>query len=41
MANFVGLGGGGWGGLDALVSSVWLVFLANIGGIDTKGKTCC
>ena len=40
MANFLGLGGRGWGGLDALDSSVWLGFLANIGGIDTKKKTC-
>jgi hypothetical protein len=38
MANFVGLGGGGWGVAAALGSSVWLYFLANIGGIDTKEK---
>jgi hypothetical protein len=41
MANFLGLGGGDWGVVAALDSSVWLYFSANIGGIDTKEKTCC
>ena len=41
MANFVGLVWVGWGMVDALGSSVWLCFLAYIGGIDTKRKTCC
>jgi hypothetical protein len=40
MANFLGLGGECWGVVAALGSSVWLYFSANIGGIDTKEKTC-
>ena len=40
MASFVGLVWGGWGGVDGLDSSVWLGFMADIGGIDTKEKTC-
>lgn len=40
MANFLGLVWGGWGGLEPLASSVWLILLANIGGIDIKKKTC-
>jgi len=40
MANFVGLVWGGWGGVDGLDSSAWLSFMADIGGIDTKEKTC-